>query len=49
MSRYLDHNNAPSGIKWGHPSDYLGAIVATTGQINHSSGQLAHTGSPLNI
>lgn len=28
MIRYLDHNDALSGVEWGHPSDNLGAIVA---------------------
>ncbi|KAL5357218.1 MmgE/PrpD family-domain-containing protein [Aspergillus floccosus] len=29
MIRYLDHNDAFPGAEWGHPSDNLGAILAT--------------------
>ncbi|KAK8093875.1 2-methylcitrate dehydratase [Apiospora hydei] len=29
MIRYLDHNDAFAGAEWGHPSDNLGAILAT--------------------
>ncbi|ETS77642.1 hypothetical protein PFICI_09704 [Pestalotiopsis fici W106-1] len=29
MIRYLDHNDAFAGAEWGHPSDNLGAIIAT--------------------
>ncbi|TAQ88843.1 hypothetical protein B7494_g2825 [Chlorociboria aeruginascens] len=29
MIRYLDHNDALPGAEWGHPSDNLGAIIAT--------------------
>ena len=49
MIRYLDHNDALSGVEWGHPSDNLGAIVAMMDHLSRSSGQLAHSGPPLNI
>ncbi|KAI3320502.1 putative 2-methylcitrate dehydratase [Xylariaceae sp. AK1471] len=29
LIRYLDHNDAFPGAEWGHPSDNLGAILAT--------------------
>ncbi|PYH93830.1 putative 2-methylcitrate dehydratase [Aspergillus ellipticus CBS 707.79] len=29
LVRYLDHNDAFPGAEWGHPSDNLGAILAT--------------------
>lgn len=29
MIRYLDHNDAFPGAEWGHPSDNIGAILAT--------------------
>lgn len=49
MIRYLDHNDALTGVEWGHPSDNLGAIVAVMDYLSRSSGQLAHNGPPLNI
>ena len=49
MIRYLDHNDALSGVEWGHPSDNLGAIVAVMDYLSRSSGQLAHSAPPLNI
>lgn len=30
LIRYLDHSDAFPGAEWGHPSDNLGAILATT-------------------
>ncbi|KAE8153830.1 putative 2-methylcitrate dehydratase [Aspergillus avenaceus] len=41
--RYLDHNDAFPGAEWGHPSDNLGAILATAdvcSRVARSEGRL---------
>ena len=37
MIRYLDHNDALSGVEWGHPSDNLGAIVPVMDWLSRAS------------
>ncbi|KAK3332928.1 hypothetical protein B0T19DRAFT_457962 [Cercophora scortea] len=36
LIRYLDHNDAFAGAEWGHPSDNLGAILATADILSRS-------------
>ncbi|KAI9739971.1 MAG: hypothetical protein M1818_005027 [Claussenomyces sp. TS43310] len=47
MIRYLDHNDALPGAEWGHPSDNLGAILATMDWLARSSSQ--SVGPPMTI
>ncbi|KAL9134712.1 MAG: hypothetical protein Q9175_004100 [Cornicularia normoerica] len=49
MIRYLDHNDALSGVEWGHPSDNLGAIVAVMDHLSRSLGPVSNSGPRLNI
>ncbi|KAK8107066.1 2-methylcitrate dehydratase [Apiospora kogelbergensis] len=49
MIRYLDHNDAFAGAEWGHPSDNLGAILATADVLTREALSQGNQGGIITI